>query len=220
MKIGNDTINILKNFSTINSSISFNSGNVIRTISEQKNILAQAVTSESFPVSFGVYDLNQFLGVISLFEDGDLDFQENKVVISEGSSKCNYTYTDPSMITSPPKKNIEMPSPEVTFTLSSEDFRSVYNAANQLSLSEIVVRGDGNTIELVAKDTKDPSSNEYSRNVGVTDKTFSFVFKSENLKLISDSSYHVEISTSNIAHFKGKTVEYWIATEVGSKYEG
>jgi hypothetical protein len=49
MKISESTFEVLKNFSTINPSLSFKTGNVLRTVSPQKNILASAVVSESFP---------------------------------------------------------------------------------------------------------------------------------------------------------------------------
>jgi len=218
MKISNDTFNLLKNFSTINPSISVKSGNVLRTVSEQKNILAQAVVNETFPVPFAVYDLGQFLGLTSLFEDEEYDFGHSSVVISEGKNTSRYTYTDASMVTSPPDKNLELPSSEVEFNLAYDDLKKIINAANQLGLPEVVVRGDGSSVSLVATDTKNPTSNEFAQEVDVnSDVNFEFVFKVENMKFMSDD-YKVTISKKGISHFKGNKVEYWIATESGSKY--
>lgn len=219
MKISDNTLNVLKNFSTINQSISIKSGNTLRTISEGKNILAQAFVSESFPKDFAIYELNQFLGLDSIFEEPDYDFGENSVTVSEGSTRSRYTYTDSSMVTTPPEKNIELPSEEVSFTMSAEDFTKVRNAANQLQLPNIVVRGADGAITLTATDVNNPTSNEFSREVGQTDANFVFVFRPENLKLINDE-YSVTISAKGISHFKGSMVEYWIATEKGSSYDG
>lgn len=219
MKISDNTFNVLKNFSSINQSINIRQGNVLRTISEGKNILAQAVVQESFPISFAIYELNQFLGLTSIFDDPDYEFGPANLTVREGSTKSRYTYTDPAMVTSPPEKNIELPSTEVQFSMSADDFTKVRNAANQLQLPNVVVRGADGVITLVATDVSNPTSNEFSRDVGETNATFQFVFRPENLKMITDD-YAVTISSKGISHFKGSKVEYWIATEKGSSYNG
>jgi hypothetical protein len=219
MKISDNTLNVLKNFSTINQSIAIKQGNTLRTISEAKNILAQAVVNEAFPQDFAVYELNQFLGLDSIFEDPDYTFGESAVTVSEGTTRSRYTYTDPSMVTTPPEKNLELPSKEVSFSMTSDDFAKVRNAANQLQLPNIVIRGSDGVITVTATDIQNPSSNEYSREVGTTDAVFQFVFRPENMKLISDD-YQVTVSSKGISHFKGEMIEYWIATEKGSDYNG
>lgn len=217
MKISDTTMDVLKNFSTINQSLAFKSGNVVRTVSPQKNILAQATVTESFPVDFAIYELNQFLGLSTLFEDPEFEFGDSQVTLKEGKSKANYTYADPSMITTPPEKNIELPSEEVTFRITKEDLKRVLNGAHSLQLPEVVVRGKGGTISFVATDTKNPNSNEFSAEVGSTDAEFQFVFKTENLKFLPEE-YGVAISAKGIAHFEGSTVQYWVATESNSQY--
>jgi hypothetical protein len=158
MKISDTTFDVLKNFSTINQSLAFKKGSTIRTVSEQKTILAQAKVEESFPVDFAIYELNQFLGLSSLFEEADFDFGQSQVTLKEGTAKANYTYADPSMITTPPETNIDLPTVEVQFKMSKSDFRQVFNGANQLGLPEVVVRGVEGRIDLVATDTKNPTS--------------------------------------------------------------
>jgi hypothetical protein len=217
MKISDKTFDVLKNFSSINQSLAFKAGNVVRTVSPQKNILAQAVVSESFPQDFAIYELNQFLGLKSLFEDPEFTFSKNSVTLNEGSSKANYTFADPSMITTPPEKNLELPTQEVTFKMTKENFRKTINGAHQLQLSEVVVRGRNGKVSLVATDIDNPSSNEFDVEVGTTDKDFQFVFKADNLKFLS-GDYDVKISSKGIAHFKGETVQYWVATEASSQY--
>nr|BDD43645.1 hypothetical protein 1 [Paracoccaceae bacterium] len=218
MKISDTTFDVLKNFSTINQSLAFKKGSTIRTVSEQKTILAQAKVEETFPVDFAIYELNQFLGLSSLFEDADFDFDQSQVTLKEGSAKANYTYADPSMITTPPEKNIELPTTEVQFDMDKADLRQILNGANQLGLPEIIVTNRDNKVSLVATDTKNPSSNEFAISSGRdTDASFRFIFKIENLKFIQND-YTVSISKSGIAHFKSENVEYWVATEAGSEY--
>ena len=223
MRISEGTMDVLKNFSTINPSLAFKQGNTIRTVSEQKNILAQAVVEDAFPVDFAIYELNQFLGLASLFDNADFAFGEADVTIRDENNKSHsrYTYTDPSMVTSPPEKNLDMPDPEIQFSVTADDLKAVVSAANQLGLPEVVVRGGATGIALVATDMKNPTSNEYSRDVGGSNgDIFNMVFKTENLKFIS-GDYDVKISKAGISHFKNISghIEYWVATETNSEYE-
>lgn len=222
MRISDETMDVLKNFSTINPSLAFKAGNTIRTVSEQKNILAQAVVEDTFPVDFAIYELNQFLGLASLFEGADFHFGEMDVTIRDenNKSRSRYTYTDPSMVTSPPEKNIDLENPEISFTASADDLKSVVSAANQLGLPEVVVRGGATGVFLVATDTKNPTSNEYDRHVAPSNGAiFNMVFKTENLKFIA-GDYDVNISKAGIAHFKKVNgyIDYWVATEANSEY--
>jgi len=222
MRISDETMDVLKNFSTINPSLAFKAGNTIRTVSEQKNILAQAVVEDTFPVDFAIYELNQFLGLASLFDNADFHFGEMDVTIRDesNSSRSRYTYTDPSMVTSPPEKNIDLENPEIEFNMTADDLKSVVSAANQLGLPEVVVRGGATGIFLVATDTKNPTSNEYERHVASSNGAiFNMVFKTENLKFIP-GDYFVKISKSGVSHFKKVNgyIDYWVATEANSEY--
>ena len=49
MKLSDKTIKILKNFSSINQSMLFRTGSIIRTKSTTDTIAAQAVVEEMFP---------------------------------------------------------------------------------------------------------------------------------------------------------------------------
>ena len=114
MKISIETLNILKNFSTINSSLVVKKGNVLRTISPAKNILANFTCPENFDNDFAVYDLNEFLGGLSLFKDPDFDFTDpSYLLIKSGGSKVKYFFSDPSVITEPPEKEIALPTIDV-----------------------------------------------------------------------------------------------------------
>ena len=120
MKLSDNTLTILKNFAGINNSILVKQGTKLRTISVAKNILAEADIKEDFPRDFAVYDLNQFLNGLSLHQDPDLDFTETSYLsIREGKRRVKYFYADPNVITSPPEKEITLPSEDVTFQLDT-----------------------------------------------------------------------------------------------------
>ena len=79
MNISTNTISVLKNFSSINQSLAVDAGNTIRTISPQKTVMAVAQVDDTFDSSFAIYDLNQFLSAVSLFEKPDYDFEDQSV---------------------------------------------------------------------------------------------------------------------------------------------
>ena len=80
MKLSSQTINVLKNYASINQGIVFKKGNVVSTMSAQKNILSEATIPDEFPQGFGVYDLNNFLSVISLNKDPEIEFDEKNEI--------------------------------------------------------------------------------------------------------------------------------------------
>ena len=219
MKINKDTLNTLKNFSDINMSIEVKAGNTLRTVSVQKNNLAQAEVETTFPQDFAIYEVNRFLGAISLFDNPDFEFGEKSVRIGNDRNSLNYVYCDPSMIVTPPENNITVPDPEVRFKLSQDSLSRVMKAGNVLGTPEIVVEG-GSPMTVRAMDSQNDSSDTFHVNLDEsTDKTFRFVFKIENFKMVP-GDYDVEISSKGIAKFSQNQLQYWIATESSSTYGG
>ena len=221
MNLSSDTVSVLKNFSDINQNILVKPGNKVQTISTMKNILAEAEISEKFESEFAIYDLPEFLRSVELFEKPELKFNGgSNVQIADSNSKqaIKYFFADKSVIVSP-TKNITMPDKEVTFTFKKETFAKLLKAATTLNLPDIAVKGDGKSINLVATDKKNKSSNEYSLVVGETDKSFTAYFKTENFKMVSDD-YDVAISKQKISHFvnRNKPIQYWIALEPDSEF--
>jgi len=82
MKISKRTLDILKNYASINSNLLVKPGNTLSTISPVKNILSEVEVAENFEVEFGIWDLNKFLGTISLFNDPEFEFDDKSVTIS------------------------------------------------------------------------------------------------------------------------------------------
>jgi hypothetical protein len=223
MKLSDNTLTLLKNFATINQGIMFKKGKTLRTVSSQKNVMAEATINEEIPTDFGVYDLNNFLSVLSLHKDDPvLDFQDNNVLISglQGRSKIKYRFCAPHMIVAAPDKAIVMPEPEISFSLSQEDFDWILKAASVLSSPFIAIESDGDKLSVMTFDPQNDSAHTESLEIASNSKKFKMLFKVENLKMIS-GAYDVKISSKGISNFKHKTLnlQYWIATETGSKFE-
>ena len=221
-KISKDTFDVFKNFSTINSNILVEPGKTIKTISPVKNIMAEAKVPETFDTQFGIWDLSKFLGTVSLFEDPEFYFEDNKVVIQgKNGSNVVYYYAEPRLITTI-NKEIVMPDVVVDFELTNSGLTEIQRAASVLQLPDLSVRSSNTgTIELVALDKKDPSSNSYSLEVGDNENgaEFNFYFKVENLKILP-GDYNVSITEKVVSQFDHSTkdLKYWIALESDSTY--
>ena len=224
MKLSDNTKEILKNFSEINPNLKITPGKEIKTISTMKNILATAGVEEEFPQDIAIYDLSEFLGMLSLFNKPTFTFDEKFMTINEEgtSTKSRYYFADESILTTP-QKDVKMPATEVEFTLPQTDLTNIKKAASMLQLPDISVKSVNGDIMMSAIDKKNDTANTYDVKVGVcdTNKKFEFHFKTEHFKMLP-GDYNVYISSKLISNFrhKNKTVQYWIALENTSKYEG
>ena len=218
MKLNQRSIQVLKNFASINPSIQFSEGTNLKTISPNKTMMAKAKLQDVIPSTFAIYDLSRFLGVISLFEDPEFVIEERMVNIASPGRTVSYTFADPSTIIIPPDREIILEDPDVTFELKQENFAEIMKALGVMSFPDLVVVGDGGKIFLRATDTKNPSSDKYDIEVGTTDRTFTAVFKTENVKILP-ASYTVSLSSKGISHFVSDDVEYWISLEANSNFE-
>jgi hypothetical protein len=220
MKISNDTKDVLKNFSTINSGIRVKTGNKLETISNMKNILAVATVSEEFPQNFSIYNLPEFLGATSLLEDPEFNFNDSSLSISDENSSMNYHFASEGMVVAPDKM-ITMPDAEISFDVSSTLLNDLNKAAAVLGVNDLILKSDGTMITLEVTDKKVANSNTFSRIVG-SGNGVSYVmnFKIENLKIL-EGNYTVSVSSKGISNFKNKDIEleYFIAMEPDSKYD-
>ena len=219
MKLSNNTTNILKNFSQINQSILIKEGNKLKTISVMKNILAEAEVEEEFEKDFAIYDLNQFLSGLSLYDAPDLDFGESYLTIRDGRRRAKYFFADPDVIVSPPEKEITLPSRDVCFTVATQQLDKLLKAASIYQVPDLSAVGRNGKIELVVRDKKNDTSDEFSEEVGETDLSFGFYFKVEIIKIIP-GAYDVVISSKLLAEFTNKNTDlkYYIALEPDSTF--
>ena len=216
MKLSENTVSILKNFSTINQNILVKEGSQLRTMSTMKNILGEAGITETFPRDFGIYDLNEFLGVLTLVRDAELKFDNDSyLTVNGGRTKIKYFYSDPSILTTPPE-TFNAPECDVSFDVSKEILSSVLKASAVMQLPDVVIkRPAGETlIDVIATDLKNTTSNNYNVHLDSSDnKDFAFHFKADNLKMIPGDYKVNASSTAQVSHWIGSDASYWIALE-------
>lgn len=219
MKFSKQTLAVLKNFATINSHLLIKQGQKLETISAQKNVMASVSVTETFPSEFGIYDLNEFLGAMSLFEDPDLEFGDKSVTISHGGNSIKYYAAAAENLTAPPSKEVQLPSEDVTFRLNTDTFAMIQKTASVLHSGDVSVIGDGSQLKIVVSDKKNSTSNAFESVIGTTDKSFQANLKVDNLKMIP-GEYDVTISAKRISKFKAPNsdLQYFVAVEADSTF--
>lgn len=219
MKLSKDTLSVIKNFAAINSNLSIKVGNKITTISSGKNIMAEAIVAESFPIDFGVYDLNEFLGAMSLFESPELDFSTKSVSIKEGKNSVKYYAANQSILTVIPSIK-QFPTPDIEFDLPGAMLSQIQRVSSILRATDFSVVGDGNTIAVVVGDKSNPTGNTFESELGDTDKSFKVNFKVENLKMMA-GDYRVSIGGKKISRFQATNTQltYYVALELDSTFD-
>jgi len=216
MKLSKETVGLFKNFAGINSNLLLKSGNKLATISAQKNVMADATVTETFP-DFGIYDLNEFLGAMSLFDDPELDFSDKYVTIKQGNSSIKYFAAEASVLTAP-QKAITFPDTDIEFNLTANILEMIRKTAGVLRASDVAIVGDGSTITAVVGDKKNATGNSFQETLGSTDKQFKVYLKVDNLKMVP-GDYTVSISSKKISRFKGAgDLVYYVAVEADSVF--
>tara|TARA_B100000902_G_scaffold352424_1_gene363159 strand:- start:348 stop:1022 length:675 start_codon:yes stop_codon:yes gene_type:complete len=221
MNISENTMQILKNYGTINPNFIARKGNTITTVSEAKNILSSCNIEEQFEQDMGIYDLNEFLNVLSLVDQPKLDMEEKWCTVKDatGRSKVKYFFTDSEMLTTPTEKMIEnasnMTDFAATFDLDNETLSKVKRAAGALGHSSMKIEWINDSIQLTVFDTENPTSNSFTIEVpGSAESNGNWVININNLKIVP-GDYEVKVSNKNISNFihKEKPIQYWIALE-------
>jgi hypothetical protein len=218
-----NTLAILKNFSSLNSNLLVKPGNIIKTITPSKTGMAVATVEETFDVEFGIWDLNKFLGVVSLFHNPTFNFGEKSVKIKNGGdSVVNYYYSETRLLTYP-TKDVNMPEINISIDLTEKNFNELQRAASVMQLPDLSFKSDDDEIVAMVSDLSDPTSNSYKVVVGGGDALpdFLFNFKMENIKILP-GDYKVNFAKNVVGEFIHQSipVKYWYAMEANTSNYG
>jgi hypothetical protein len=221
MKLTKETQNLVKNFASINMNLLIKQGTKLSTKNEGNNVFAEATVTEAFPQDFGIYDVNEFLGVVSLFEDPDFTFNDDIVEVKQGKNIIKYKAADVNTLKAP-TKSIAFPEDEtnISFKLTASDLDNIIRSANILKVSDVSISGDGSNVTALVFDNKNPLCNKFEIDLGATDRKFIAYLKVENLKMLP-GAYDVTIAKMKICRFKNTSAElaYYVAVETGSTAE-
>lgn len=226
MQITQPTIDVLKNFANISQSIVIPvgdaTGTVLRVVSPQSNLMAIIKVADQFTEELPIYDMSQFLAVVSAFENPVLeaDIGKNSLTIKSADpskkSKSKMFFADKSMIKQPPANGINMPAAVVTFTLTNETLQKLLKMASVLSLPDLVINASNGVVKLEATDSKNDSSNSFEVIVdeNYSGQDYKFYIKTDLLKFIP-GNYTVNIAAQKISEFVSEdgTRKYYVALE-------
>lgn len=219
MKVNAFTHAVLSNFSTINNSMVFHEGNEIRVMPENKTILAEATVPDSFDRTFGIYDVRQLLGLVSLSQDPDLKFHDKYLEIKSSKNILKYFFTEPSRIVSPSKR-INVSSAEISFDLPVDVLKAIHKTSQVLGVEDLLITREDGELLLTVLDKSNPTSHSSSFEIeGKASSDFKAFLKIPNLKLFEDD-YTVSLSSKGVSLFaaKGNPVKYYIAIEADSTF--
>jgi len=220
MNLSKETTTLIRNFANINGSIVLKQGNKLSTISEGKNIMAEATISETIPSDFAIYDLSEFLNATSIFDSPVFTFSDKYVTISDttGKSKIKFYAAGDGAVKSAPA-TIKFPSADVEFDIDSAQLATIMKTSSALKAPDISIVGDGSTLKVLVSDKKNATSNAYEVDIGATDQTFKANLKVENLKMLP-GNYSVAVSSKKISRFTNKDTNlvYYVAIESDSEF--
>lgn len=219
--VSDQTNKILRNFAGIQNSVLLQPGKQQATVASGKSLFAVAQLSEDWPQETGIYDLNTFLGTLSLFTKPDIQFEKNVMIISSGGSKVRYRISDPTTILTPPAdepgNKLKTDNPGVTFVLSEASLAQLNKSCSVLGLmtstGQVVIDVKDEAVVIRGTDEKNPTAHSFEFDVPQKDTTFftpgftkQIIFKTEYIAMLLDGAYEVSLSTRKYGYFKHQSV--------------
>jgi hypothetical protein len=221
MKISSETLQLLKNFASINMNILFRPGDVISTISSSNSIFAKATIKETIPNELAIYDLSSLLAMMTIIDNQDIIFNPKSVSIVSPAGKFEYFYSNPDTVVAAPTGTIEHVDVH-KFTLTAEEVQMVMKAASITGAPSISITCREQAVVLSVGDRKNLTASNFKKDLGTSFNAFDVHIAVENLKIIPDA---YEISVAKTANGKAKflhfnhlsrSLQYWIACEPDS----
>jgi hypothetical protein len=210
MQLSDNTIKVLKNCSAINPSILMKEGDLIRTISPQKNVLAEFVVDQPLDGKMCIYDINSFLNMLSLFDsDYDIKIDDKKAVVKDGNNKGTFFFAHEDTIETPPEKNLKLENALAEFDLSDKIISKAKKAASTLNAEDFVLAGDGKKVVTKVTNRHNNTANHFNQDVGETDQEFEVVIDVSKLTFLP-GDYKVSVY-EKVVFFHNDAVKYWIA---------
>jgi hypothetical protein len=219
MKLSKRTVEILKNFASINPNILVPEGNKLATIGALNTIMATAEIEEKFDKEVGIFNLVEFISVLGLYTDPEITLADRAVTIKQDDSYTKYVYASKDILTYP-KKEFKAPDFDVEFEVTATMMDQIQKVAATLGVGDIAFVGEKGKLLVKIMDKKNSSSNQHVIDLKVKTKdTFIAYFKIENFKQVSDD-YKVSLSKKLIGSFEGKgsKIKYFIAIEQDSEW--
>ncbi len=223
MRFDRDTLDVLRNFSEINSGLLFRKGSKQATVSLGKTLIGISHFPIEIPKSFAIYELNKFLGILSLIDDPEIDFSDDSYIVIKNDKgvQVDYRVSEPRMIHSwPEDKEEKLASVDATFDLPKETWNKFNKSSSLLSADDMLVEAKDGLITLKTHNLEDKKASSASFDVGTSKSNFNLIFKT-NLMTIMPGNYLVEVCRNKLTRWtnKDKNVIYYISSDKSSTFE-
>jgi len=219
IKFSKDTLTVLSNYTSINSSILFREGNRLKTMSVGQSCIAEYTCEETFPVQFGIYDLNQFLLTLELFDEPVLEINDSQSGIIKGAGRsCKYVFTGPNVkVISAPENDVVFPDTDIEFTIKMEDMAALKKASNVYKYKDLRFTSTVSGVSISILDRENSTGNVFTIDLpGQSVGEYELFMKIDNLAIVP-GDYTVSISASRkISRWKQNNnleLTYYIAFE-------
>lgn len=217
MKFSDETLDILKNFSSINQGIRFERGKELMTVSPNETLIAKANIPDEIDGNACVYDLNKFLSTASLFKEGEIEFQDDRsrFWFRQDSKQAYFTYSSPEMIILPKSRNIIEIDYDYTFDVEWGDFKELLKASSIMQLKEVCFNSDGVNIYMSVINSENPTANRYDNYVTENEsgESFEIIVNTDNLKILP-RDYKISVSLKNkLIYLVADDIQYWIGAK-------
>lgn len=217
MKLKKETLDILKNFSSINNSIYIRktpdgvNKTKIRVSTPSKSLIADVELDEVFQIDAGIYDMTTFINLVSTIgiDKHDADFQDKFVMLynEDKTTSARIAYADQSLF-SEVAGTAQLPPPDVVFEISEEQLRNLDKFSSLLSLPHLRLESKNGKLVLSAvmgDKNKGANTNEFSIEICDTTLTNINALYDKSTFLFMSGSYKVSTSMQGISKFESLT---------------
>lgn len=222
MKLTKEDLSILKNFSTINNSLWVDETKFVKTIHPAGNVIGVYELESEFPQKFGIYNLSEFLSILSLFdiEETAIKFTNREILLKYKNNMVKYVLFEKALIRGfenmkSAEKYKSFNKFNCTFNISSEEIKKMKRISNILDIDDIIVGISPKKSMILIDDRDNMLANKYAINIENPKGEGKIIISVERLFMIDDD-YECSVITNKLIKFqsKNKKLFYLIGASV------
>jgi len=200
MEITKEALQKLKGLSPIAQEVVIESG-TIGFVDKSESIICYYDWGVDIEQKFGILDINNFLSMLDIYDKPSFTFQQDAVIISEGTETTKYKKTSiECIIFNDPPESLQVILDQVGEFKS--EFRITIDQFKKLKKQNACIRNphlkiEGKTIQSIDKDNEQ-SCNLYSFDVDATNDVALTYIKYDYFNLIVPDDYVVKVFDSII----------------------
>ncbi len=218
MKLSTATLNVLKNFATINQGLVVNKDAPVYTKTVSNSLLAKC-SFEDLKETFAIYDISGYLQTLSLFDDPDIKFNDNNMTISDGIQSVKRHYSSIDVIDYPEDDQITTiegmtKDSKVDFVMSGEQLSKILKASAVMKFDTLTLVSTGEinqTIKAKLSDSSNCTADTFELDLGLCETQINVKLFVENIKVLP-ASYDITV-LDNLVMFNNDALNltYWLA---------